>query len=881
MAIYHLHAKVIGRNQGRSAIAAAAYRSASKLFDKRQGMEFDYSNKLGVVYSEIFAPEEAPHWVKERETLWNEVEASEIKRNAQLAREIEVAIPLELTQEQAIILVSEFVKENFVAKGMIADINIHWDNQENPHAHILLTTRNITPLGFSSHKNRTWNSKDKLHFWRKSWGLLANHHLRKAGFDIRIDHRSYAEQGIKLEPTFHLGSKLFEAKQNNEVKTYQRVEDYYTIIRRNGNQIIDFPEIGLDLLTAQQSVFTDNDIAKLAHRYSVDENQYERIKQAIVSHSNTIYIGQTDNGKRVYSSRDMVETEYRMLKAASALHQRDEHGVEERFIRQAIYNQSFTETQFNALQHILKAGDLKVVVGFAGTGKSTMLKSAKLAWEAQGFRVKGAALSGIASNNLQDAGIQSRTLDSLLLAIQKGADGLSSSDVLVIDEAGMVDSRKLESLLVLAEQAKSKVILLGDPEQLQPILAGAPFRAIAHQVGFAEMNEVVRQYDPQSEQRTRTMRQATQDFALGKTADAINAYEHLGALFQHETRENALHAIIQSWNRDRHHVKGQLMLAFTRQDVSALNEQARMLLKSLNALKPNTETVFLVRNREGDEQAKRFAVNERIYFLQNNRQLGVSNGTLATITHIDKSTVTAKLDTGTVVCFNLRDYNSIDYGYAATIHKSQGVTVDKAYLLADKYLDRHASYVGCTRHRLGLEIHYDVNTFANKQALIDTLSREKGKDMVLDFASTRQFDTLLQSSVYEQENKAERASAEALLENYLNKLIALDEAVRQKVLHMVSDPDKAKHYAAQTQALDKEITQLAQQAVAHPDIQQTLAQTKATRLPTLAELGGYSQLKDRLVQQRLTPQDRNLLVRHMQQKARQGLTQQRDRSRSR
>ena len=199
MAIYHFTAKVIKRSHGRSAVAAAAYRSASAFTDQRQGQCFDYSDKSGVIHSEIFLPEGAPEWMKDRETLWNGVEAAEKLHNSQVAREVEFALPEELTQAKAIGLAREFVEREFVARGMVADLNVHWD-EGNPHAHVMLTMREVTPEGFGW-KVREWNQVGLLREWREHWADFANQHLLRAGYDINIDHRSFKDQGIELEPT--------------------------------------------------------------------------------------------------------------------------------------------------------------------------------------------------------------------------------------------------------------------------------------------------------------------------------------------------------------------------------------------------------------------------------------------------------------------------------------------------------------------------------------------------------------------------------------------------------------------------------------------------------------------------------------------------------
>lgn len=172
MAIYHFSAKVISRAAGSSAVASAAYRSASRLHDQRLDRHHDFSNKAGVVHSEMMLPDGAPEHLSDREKLWNEVEAAEKRVDAQLAREIEFAIPRELNQAQGVELAREFVQSEFVDRGMIADLNVHWDigadGLAKPHAHVMLTMREVGEDGFGP-KVRDWNRTDLLEKWRASW----------------------------------------------------------------------------------------------------------------------------------------------------------------------------------------------------------------------------------------------------------------------------------------------------------------------------------------------------------------------------------------------------------------------------------------------------------------------------------------------------------------------------------------------------------------------------------------------------------------------------------------------------------------------------------------------------------------------------------------
>jgi hypothetical protein len=217
MAIYHLHMQIITRGAGKSSVAAISYRSGNALTNENEGTSFDYSRKGGIVHKEILLPDHAPREFAERSVLWNAVEKVETQCNSQLAREMDIALPYELTSAQNIELVRDYVKKTFVAAGMCADIAVHDPDHEtpNPHAHIMLTMRPLNPDGTWGQKVKKingkrvyttdWNDRGKAEVWRAAWADAVNESLARYGHAERIDHRSYERQGIEQIPTVHLG----------------------------------------------------------------------------------------------------------------------------------------------------------------------------------------------------------------------------------------------------------------------------------------------------------------------------------------------------------------------------------------------------------------------------------------------------------------------------------------------------------------------------------------------------------------------------------------------------------------------------------------------------------------------------------------------------
>jgi Ti-type conjugative transfer relaxase TraA len=729
MAIYHLHVKVIGRKSGSSAVASAAYRSATRLRDRRLDRSHDFSSKRGIVHSEVLLPENAPEAWRDRERLWNDVEAFEVRKDAQLAREVEFAIPREMSEAQGIELARDFVRGEFVDRGMIADLNVHWDFGEDgmpkPHAHVMLTMRTMNEDGFGP-KARNWNRAEMVERWRERWAELANERLAELDIDARIDHRSLEAQGIALEPQSQVGAPA-KRIEGEGIETADRAEMHREIARGNGERIIANPDLGLDAITLQQSTFTRRDMAKFAHQHSDGIDQFNDVVSAMRSAPNLVELGRDARGEDRFTTRAMIETEQRLHRAAELMAERERHEVrnadrEAALARAEARGLVLSGEQADALAHITDGRDLGIVVGHAGTGKSAILGVAREAWETAGYEVWGVALSGIAAENLESgSGIASRTIAGMEHGWHQGRDLLATRDVLVIDEAGMVGTRQLERVLSHATEAGAKVVLVGDPQQLQAIEAGAAFRSIHQRHGGAEIGEVRRQ-------RQEWQRDATRDLAIGKIGNALEAYHSHGMVHEAQTREQARDDLIERWDRDRQVSPGgnRIILTHTNDEVRVLNEAARMRMRAADDL---GDEVHVTVNRG----ARDFASGDRVMFLQNERGLGVKNGTLGTIEQVSAQSMTVQTDDGRSIRFNLKDYNRIDHGYAATIHKAQGMTVDRVHMLATPGMDAHSSYVALSRHRDGVDLHYGRDDFANQDRLTRTLSRNRAKDMASDY----------------------------------------------------------------------------------------------------------------------------------------------------
>ena len=453
MAIYHLSMKPMSRSSGRSAVAAAAYRAADKLENQRDGLVHDFTRRSGVEHAEIVLPKDVDaDWARNRSALWNAAEVSEKRKDARVAREIEVALPHELSAEQRLDLTREFAQELADRYGVAVDFAIHSPHGDtdirNHHVHLMMTTRKIGFAGLGEKSALELENKrlqalglptshEQLRAIRIDWEEKTNDHLARAGLDIRIDHRSHQMRGLEIEPTQHMGVHATQMDRRGKVVSRVRIDEQAA--SRNAELIREKPEQVLTLITAEKSVFDRHDVARTLHRY-IDEPEVFQAAFAKVMGSPALVellSEQCDErGLTVvqarYSTREMVGIEQAMAKSADRMAQsQGGFGVAGKKVEAAIGARPFLAgEQQAAIEHVTGPERMAAVVGLAGAGKSTMLAAAREAWEAEGYRVHGAALSGKAAEGLEEsAGIASRTLASWERGWERGFDLLGPRDV--------------------------------------------------------------------------------------------------------------------------------------------------------------------------------------------------------------------------------------------------------------------------------------------------------------------------------------------------------------------------------------------------------------------------------------------------------------------
>ncbi len=484
-------------------------------------------------------------------------------------------------------------------------------------------------------------------------------------------------------------------------------------------------EAAAQKITETQSYFSEKEfvrrVAELCQGRGLGADEVHAAVKKYVTHE-AVNLGKWE-GEYFYTTKEVIALEEKMLSQVSDLKKSANYSPGTATIAiPSFLNQEQKKALYDITQ---ESASIHAVSGMAGTGKTTLLKTAREFWEAQGYEVRGAALAAVAAKGLEDgAGIKSQTIAKLLMDIERAEDEkqgspLSAKAILVIDEAGMVGTKQMSRLIEAVHTGGGKIVLVGDERQLQPIEHGAPFKAIGERVGKSELKDIRRQ-------REEWARDAAKNFAFGETRNALKAYAERGLLHVAENRKEAMRELVSDWMKDTNFFKERLILAGTKAETGALNRQvqeARQGRGELGELSIKIKESILYEN-------------DRVLFTRNSKMYGVNNGDTGTVNAIDlkKRLLTVRLDSGEVVRITPERYDHVELGYAITTHKAQGKTVERAYVLAGGMMqDRELSYVQMSRTRGVTKIYTEARDAGDT---ITELSREMHKSRQKELATT-------------------------------------------------------------------------------------------------------------------------------------------------
>jgi Ti-type conjugative transfer relaxase TraA len=530
------------------------------------------------------------------------------------------------------------------------------------------------------------------------------------------------------------------------------------------------PQKALAQVTRYHSAFTSAMMERSLKPKIQNEAARNSVIQEILKSPDLIHIGDK-GGHKVYSTKAMQMLEQRMVEDAKTMANTSSRRHDDHAVQRAIYNLNnaiakdtdgkggLSDEQKQALKHMTSDKQLSLVVGVAGAGKTTIMQGTKEALEAQGYRVRGAAPSGVAASGLREIGMNASTLHSLEYRVALAQEMLdknqgkaltakqvafvksvvlTQNDVLIIDEAGMVSSKQLANIIDMTKQAGAKLVLVGDHEQLQSVEAGTAFRNLLERIKSVKLTEVRRQHTP-------WQRSATLDMSKGRIDKALSSYHKHGCIVQAKTRTDTKALLVKDVMKAQKSApdKSRLVLAYTRKDVADLNAMMKAeLVKTGKVAERDVDITVTVKEADIERQENQgFAIGDRVLFRKNDPDLGVMNGLFGTIKAAGKERFQVVLDNGKDVIFSPQDYNHIQLGYACTVHKSQGVTVDEAHVLATPHFDRHTSYVALSRHKQAVKLYASKKDFKSLTRLQRDLGKDGKKISTLEFNKSQEKHT--------------------------------------------------------------------------------------------------------------------------------------------
>ena len=503
---------MLSRSNGNCA-RSLAYRTGCKLTDSKTNESFDYRHKE-VHQVELILPQNAPQWAKNMQILIAEerergvqvfsdlAEKHENRIDGQVYREFEFALQRELTDEQNMALAREFLHDQVAGRGIAVLANFHMDvdsktGERKPHCHAVCLTRQMENEDLSSSlspmKDRRWEKKALIQELREQLAAYTNFHLKMNGHDVRVDHRSYEDQGLDIEPQPKQGQKAQarERKLGREGESFverhpltDKGQAFRDVQLRNLYRIVRKPEVVFDIVTRNHCTFMWGDVQKVLHRYVDSPELFQRLENRLKNSPELLILqpGSTSSrsmrddergveDRAIYTTHTLLQSEKELVKTAETLSGAKSHAVLQESLEHGLSTvqakmqekgYSLSADQARAIRHLVDEGQLKCIVGYAGARKTTALEACREIWEADGYRVYGLAPTGRAAKNLEDSGIESQTLHKFLKSFEERRCQYNDRSVLVLDEGGMVDLERFQKLLNAVKTLGVKAVVIGD-----------------------------------------------------------------------------------------------------------------------------------------------------------------------------------------------------------------------------------------------------------------------------------------------------------------------------------------------------------------------------------------------------------------------------------
>ncbi len=752
MAIAFARARYLSRTSGGNAVRSAAYNARDAITAERTGELFHFRHRDAPVHHEMLLPESANDRLANSATLWNAAEVAERRKDAQVAREIVLALPADrvLSTEDRVELARSFAAKHFVSKGLAVQLDVHAPHKErgegegawsegtggdhtNWHAHLLITTRRIEGDQLAAKKARDLDPEVRkagtrsvvtdAEAWGETWRAHQDRYFQEHGIELRVD-------ATAAHPGEHIGPVRMRKVDSPAVVRAETLQATNEAAARDPEQV-------LAALTRNNATFTERELDRYLAKYlgagsdgSPDAPQVQDIsaaKAAVMGHKDLLVLHDREMGEVAgrFTTSTVREQERVTLADGAAVAGAGHHqGVKARHQEATLTSRTLRDDQRVAFEHAVAGGGLKLIEGRAGTGKSYTLAAVREAHQAAGYRVVGLAPTNAVAQDLKADGFaEAGTVHAALFGLKNGRTSWDCRTVVVVDEAAMLDSRVTGEVLAEAKRAGAKVILAGDDRQLASIERGGLFTELRKQHGAAEITEVTRQ-------KVDWQRQAARDLAEGRFDTAVDAYDRHGAITWTADQDEARAALVARWKADTlaDPTASRFVFAYTNADVSQVNVELRQVRRDRGEL-GSPDVRFETKHGAAD-----FAVGDRVQFTDTDKKRHIYNGNAGVITGIDARTgqLTARLDatagaSGREVTWAAAEFEGFRHGYAGTIYKGQGKTLDHTYLLHTYHWRAAASYVALTRQRESAQVFVAKDTAKDARQLARQMGRGEAR----------------------------------------------------------------------------------------------------------------------------------------------------------
>ncbi|MBL4832175.1 MAG: AAA family ATPase [Aliivibrio sp.] len=758
MAIQFARMRILTRSSGHCAVRSACYNARSTARSEMTGDKYSFADRHDLEHHEILLPKGAPEEMKDFEVFWNKAQLAEKRINSQEAKELLLALPAnpEITDKMRLEMARGFVQDNFVSHGVGAQLDIHGphDDGDNYHAHVLITTRRINEDGMGE-KARDMNGLFAKGYvmdgekWGEVWKDYQNDYFLAKGLDVRVDE-------ISLIPTEHIGPERMRTEA--DVLAINRNSE---AAKEAAEMMLD-PDMILEQLTAQKSSFSVDELSRYIDRHGFDEKAANDIFKSVIYSPEILYtVDKNGELDERFTTRTVRAEEAEAMKLSRALFAESDAALAPAKMERVARSYGLSDEQATAMEAGLSGKRLTVIRGKAGTGKSFMLGAMRDGLKRGGHDVIGLAPTNMVASALREDGFdKAYTVHSFLFQDENDRIDLKEGTRLVVDEAAMLDSRTMKAFMEAAYKHRAAVVLVGDDGQLSAIERGGLFTDIAKLAGASELTEVRRQNEEWS-------KAATEALGSGDIKGAIKAYDSRGFIIKNDDAEASQKALIEKWKTDfdLETNASRFVFAYRNKDVDVFNMAMREHLQEQGHIDSKNHA-FNTKHGRFD-----FSKGDQLIMTETDKRAGLINGQGGKIVDIDGAFITLEIN-NELRTLDVSEFTGFRHGYAGTIYKGQGRTVDHAYIYHTRHWGQANGYVALSRHKADAHL-FVAGEFRDTDKLVKSLKRDDRKvsSLALELADKQSDDSSL-GREFEVNANMSRVEAKIAKANHIKRVNA-------------------------------------------------------------------------------------------------------------